>query len=393
MTVIVDPPNTEGHGRLWSHVASDSSFAELHAFAAALGVPERGFDRDHYDIPAELYDRAVAAGAVPVSSRELVWRLTAAGLRRPKAQTFAPRRPGQPLLRPPRLRPGDVVAVVTPAGPLEDELLDAGITVLRGWGLEVRRPEPTPAGLIPGLAGLGDWRAAQLAQAWTDLDVRAVWASRGGYGTRRLLDSLDWSVLASTSPRMLIGSGEITGLHQAVAARLGAATVHASGVAGLGQAEPATSEAVRRLVMDGCAVELTGTPGPDAGCVEGVLVGGSLTLLASAAGTSLAHPAAGGIALLEDVGERLTDLDGAVTRLLRSGWFAGVRALALGRFPSCGNPGEVQALLEDRLGHLCVPMVRDLPVGHGPTGLPVPLGVPARLDAAAGTLRTTRSLR
>ncbi len=104
MVVIVDPPNAAGHGRLWSHVASDSSFEELHAFARGFGIPERGFDRDHYDVPAEWYSRIVAAGAQPVSSRELIARLTMAGLRRPKAHTLAPRRPGRPLLRPPRLR-------------------------------------------------------------------------------------------------------------------------------------------------------------------------------------------------------------------------------------------------------------------------------------------------
>lgn len=84
MTVIIDPPNAAGHGRLWSHLASDSSYDELHAFARTIGVPERGFARDHYDVPAEWYDRVVEAGAVPVSSRELVRRLHAAGLRRRK---------------------------------------------------------------------------------------------------------------------------------------------------------------------------------------------------------------------------------------------------------------------------------------------------------------------
>lgn len=82
--ILVDPPNAAGHGRLWSHVASDTSFAELHAFARGLGLPQRGFDRDHYDVPAEWHDRVVAAGAHPVSSRELVARLVAAGLRRRK---------------------------------------------------------------------------------------------------------------------------------------------------------------------------------------------------------------------------------------------------------------------------------------------------------------------
>lgn len=89
MTLLIDPPNSAGHGRLWSHLASDESFEELHAFAATLGIPRRGFDRDHYDIPAERYGSVVAAGAVPVSSRELVARLHASGLRRRK-------RPGGP---------------------------------------------------------------------------------------------------------------------------------------------------------------------------------------------------------------------------------------------------------------------------------------------------------
>ncbi len=82
--ILVDPPNAPGHGRLWSHVASDASFEELHAFARGLGIPERGFDRDHYDVPAEWYEKVVASGAAPVSSRELVARLVAAGLRRRK---------------------------------------------------------------------------------------------------------------------------------------------------------------------------------------------------------------------------------------------------------------------------------------------------------------------
>ena len=93
MTLLIDPPNSPGHGRMWSHLASDASFDELHAFARTLGIPRRGFDRDHYDIPAERYDDVVAAGAVPVSSRDLVARLHAAGLRRRKS---GPRPPVSP---------------------------------------------------------------------------------------------------------------------------------------------------------------------------------------------------------------------------------------------------------------------------------------------------------
>lgn len=87
MAILIDPPTVPWRGRLWSHLASDTSYDELHAFAAELGVPARGFDRDHYDIPAEHYDAALAAGAEPVRSRELVRRLTTAGLRRRKQPT------------------------------------------------------------------------------------------------------------------------------------------------------------------------------------------------------------------------------------------------------------------------------------------------------------------
>lgn len=85
--ILIDPPAVERWGRVWSHLASDTSYDELHAFARALDIPARGFDRDHYDVPSEWYDVVVAAGATPVTSRELVSRLVAAGLRRRKPRT------------------------------------------------------------------------------------------------------------------------------------------------------------------------------------------------------------------------------------------------------------------------------------------------------------------
>lgn len=82
MTVYIDPPAWPGHGRMWSHLVSDVSYDELHLFAAEMGVPRRAFERDHYDIPAHHYADAVRAGAVEVSSREVVRLLLGAGLRR-----------------------------------------------------------------------------------------------------------------------------------------------------------------------------------------------------------------------------------------------------------------------------------------------------------------------
>lgn len=89
MTVYIDPPTWPGHGRLWSHLVSDTSYDELHLFAAGIGLPRRAFERDHYDVIADRYAAALAAGAQPASTREIVTRLHAAGLRRRRVSRLA----------------------------------------------------------------------------------------------------------------------------------------------------------------------------------------------------------------------------------------------------------------------------------------------------------------
>ncbi len=87
MTILIDDARVPAHDRFWSHLASDTSFEELHAFVTPFGIPERGFDGDHYDVPAELRDDFIAAGAVGVTSRELVRALHSAGLRRRRSRS------------------------------------------------------------------------------------------------------------------------------------------------------------------------------------------------------------------------------------------------------------------------------------------------------------------
>ncbi|MGI5409401.1 DUF4031 domain-containing protein [Streptomyces chartreusis] len=88
LVIYIDPPTWPGHGRMWSHLVSDLSYDELHTFAEELGVPRRAFERDHYDIPSHRYADAVRAGAMEVSSREVVRLLQGAGLRRPKGRDW-----------------------------------------------------------------------------------------------------------------------------------------------------------------------------------------------------------------------------------------------------------------------------------------------------------------
>lgn len=391
MTLLIDPPNSPGHGRLWSHLASDRSYDELHRFAQTLGIPQRGFDRDHYDIPAERYDVVVAAGAVPVTSRELITRLKAAGLRRRKAETLAPKKPGRSLIRAPRLSSGDRVAVVAPAGPVPPERLDAGVAVLASWGLDVRlaahaRGTDERFGY---LAADDATRAADLTDAWCDPDVRAVFCARGGYGIQRMVDLLDWESLAGAGPKVLVGFSDVTALHQAFAARLGLSTIHGPVVSSLGRDDEESREHLRGLLFDPRpGTSLTPAPGLPLvpGRAEGVLVGGNLALLAAEVGTRNSLRAAESIAVLEEIGEEQYRLDRLFTQLLRTGWFDGVRGIVLGDFTDCASAEAVQDLVMDRLAPLGVPMLFGAPVGHEPRNLAFPLGVPATLDADAGTL-------
>ncbi len=120
VAVLIDPPGWPAHGRLWSHLASDTSLEELHAFARRAGLPERGFEGDHYDVPEERYAALVAAGALPVPGRELVRRLQRSGLRRPK-------RRGERVLasmsRPGRPRVDTLLSPLPPPGPVRAVLL------------------------------------------------------------------------------------------------------------------------------------------------------------------------------------------------------------------------------------------------------------------------------
>ncbi len=387
MTILIDPPAWPAHGRLWSHLVSDVSFAELHDFAAVNAVPRRGFERDHYDVPAERYHDLVTRGATPVSSREVIRRLDSAGLRRRKASSMAPRRPGRELLEPPALAAGDIVGVPAVAGPISADDLAPGVRRLQSWGLQVR-VGPHAGAVHPRLgylAGTDEDRAADFASAWMDPEVAAVIPARGGFGTQLILDLLDWRRLAEAAPKLLSGFSDITALHQAVAGRLGLMTVHGHNVSSLGAADEASAQSFRQLVMqprsvtdlfDGADVSIE-VPGR----ATGVLTGGNLALLAAEVGTGFSRPAQGGVVVLEDVEERPYRVDRLATQLLRAGWFDGVRGIVLGAFTRCGAPGQAESVLVTRLRPLDVPIVSGFDVGHTESTRSFPLGVAATLEA------------
>jgi muramoyltetrapeptide carboxypeptidase len=394
LAIFIDPPAWPAHGRLWSHLVSDVSLEELHEFAAAHGVPRRGFERDHYDVPAELHDALVAAGATPVSARDVVRRLGASGLRRRKSTAPARRTPGRELLRPPRLKPGDRVSIVATAGNVPPERLAAGVAVLESWGLVVHVGTHVldRVATLDYLAGSDNGRADDFASAWADPDVAAIFTARGGYGTQRMIDLVDWRRLAESPPKVVVGYSDLTALHQALASRLGVVSVLGHVVTSLAAADVSSADVLRQLLMEPDEVmELLPDPVRTAvpGQATGVLLGGNLMVLSAEVGGPTIRPAAGGIVVLEEVAEDPYRIDRQLTQLLRAGWFDDVRGIVCGAFTDCGDPVQVESVLVDRLAPLGVPMVTGGDIGHTVTSLPIPLGVLATLDATSGALTLT----
>ncbi len=123
MTILIDPPRWPAHGRLWSHLISDTSYEELHAFAARAGIPARGFDGDHFDVPQEMYAELVAAGARPTEGKELIRLLRASGLRFQKRKGDRPLAAYRNVL--PHLDVDHSLHVVASSLPTPDELTAA----------------------------------------------------------------------------------------------------------------------------------------------------------------------------------------------------------------------------------------------------------------------------
>jgi muramoyltetrapeptide carboxypeptidase len=287
------------------------------------------------------------------------------------------------------------VAVVAPSGPVPEERLQAGLDILRGWDLD---PVVGPHVLgrhreLDYLADADAQRAADLQNAWCDPAVAAVLCARGGYGAQRMADLLDWDAMRAAGPKVFAGFSDITVLHQAFATRLGLATLYGPAAAGVDFLKNARAqEHLRATLFDPESVRTVTAvpPGGTAlvpGRARGVTLGGCLSLLASDLGTPHALAGArGGLLLIEDVGESPYRIDRYLTQLLRTGWLDGVAGIVLGSWAACGPYEELRAVFADRLGGLGVPVVEEFGFGHGEGALTMPLGVPAELDAATGTL-------
>ncbi|MCL4223842.1 MAG: LD-carboxypeptidase [Myxococcales bacterium] len=302
------------------------------------------------------------------------------------------------MVRPPALRPGDLIGVCAPAGPVNPERLAAGVARLeRHFRVRVPPGLDARAGY---LAGPDARRADELAALLADPEVRGIVCARGGYGVTRMLAAVDPAPLAA-DPRPVVGFSDVTAL-LAWAAAAGVAPIHGPMVCQLGELpEDDVAWLVRLLTDPRPAGRLpwrlapVGAAAP-ATAVTAPLLVGNLTLLAHLVGTPWQLDAAGCVLVIEEVSEKPYAIDRDLTQLGHAGALRGCRGLVLGDLTRCtdpalapgapDDPGPARSAVIDRLLAFDLPGLAGAPVGHGARNAALPFGGRATVDFAAGTV-------
>ena len=307
------------------------------------------------------------------------------------------------MLKPKALRKGDTIGLVGISGAMHrpeenfQNMLDS-VEAL-GFKLIVADSCREQYGYLSGT----DYARAQgLNQMFADDRVDGIICMRGGYGVARMLDYVDFDVIRA-NPKALVGYSDITALHTAIHERVHMTTIHGPMPSiDYRTMDAFSQESLMRALTQREPLGLIANPeGHVAQCLvpgrcSGQLVGGNLTLIASACGTPYALDVKDKILLLEDVGEYVYRLDSMLTQLRHAGMFEQCTGIVLGTFTRCPEEYEHYALhLEDVIRDIVLPagkpVLANLQIGHCPTKITVPLGVECTLDAGARTLEITES--
>ncbi len=301
----------------------------------------------------------------------------------------------RPLLLAARLREGDTLGLVNPSGAIhEDEPYERAHAAMHALGLRTREA-PNLRARYGHMAGTPRQRADDLHAMFADPGIAGILAVTGGSGANRVLPLLDMALIAR-HPKFLGGFSDLTALIGAVHRATGLVTFHAP----LARSDwnAFSAQHFRAVAMAGEAPLLHNPPELRprplrGGVARGPLQGGNLAVLTSLAGTPHFPDLSGAILFLEDVNEYIYRVDRMLTTLALGGHLARVAGVVLGGFTNC-KPSEgsfgsltLDEVFADHLGGLGVPVLRNAAFGHIATKWTLPLGVPAELDADAGTLR------
>lgn len=288
----------------------------------------------------------------------------------------------------PTIGRGDRVAVVATGFACPVARLDGGLRVLERLGFEVA-PGRHVREVADYFAGDDAARLDDLNRAIRDPRARAIWFARGGYGTARLLDGVDWAALAR-DPKLLVGYSDLTALFAPVASTTRSVCLHGPFVTELGDRGAWHGPSLRAMLAGGeVRVPIARRQVVAPGRASGRLCGGNLTVFAHLLGTRFAPELDGAILLLEETGEEAYRVDRLLTHLATTGALAKVRGVILGsvstpptrrRFPP---DRRLEPIIEERFGAIGVPVVRDLPIGHTRGKRTVAIGGRATIDTRA----------
>ncbi|MDX2255357.1 MAG: LD-carboxypeptidase [Pseudanabaenaceae cyanobacterium bins.39] len=289
---------------------------------------------------------------------------------------------------PPPILPSSKISVIAPSGALREwERFENGLQVWRDRGYELVIPEDLsqPWGY---LAGTDQQRCQQFIQAWNDPETVAIASARGGYGSMRLLENLDWQQLRDV-PKWLIGFSDITALLWALAKYKQVGGLHAPVITTLAT-EPDRSRSQFFDCLEGKISRYTlEGEGLVQGKAQGVLMPANLTLATNMIGTSLCPDLDQVILAIEDVAEPPYKVDRMLTHWRWSGHLQKLKGIAIGRFSQAEVSTPSFTMLEvwrDRLGDLGIPIVMGLPFGHDGENAPLPVGCAAEINGNLGTL-------
>ena len=240
------------------------------------------------------------------------------------------------------------------------------------------------------LAGEDEVRLEDLQGMFRNPDIKAVFCARGGYGTTRLIDNVDYDLIRQ-NPKILVGYSDITALLLAIHKKTGLITFHGPVVRELASRHQGNYDNLIRLLSSDQPLKLSLAKGDalSPGRATGPLMGGNLSLICHLIGTPFLPSLDGCILFVEDRGEPLYRIDRMLTHLKLSGQLRGLSGLVAGEFEECGDLSAVNDLLTDVLSDLDIPIATGLEVGHGHKNLALPLGLPAELDTDRKTLSIT----
>lgn len=308
-----------------------------------------------------------------------------------------------PLLRPPRLEPGQTLGLVAPSSAVHESLpVEIAVDTFTALGFKLKLSENLRQ-RRGHFAGTDAQRAASINALFADPQVHGILALTGGSGANRILPRLDYGLMAR-NPKFFGGFSDTTALLHAIHARTGLVTFHCP--AGVSEWNEFSWRHFRGVAVEGQALlmrnepDRSGLPAPRedriqtirTGVARGPLLGGNLAVLSSLTGSGYLRAFDGAILFLEDINEYIYRIDRMLSTLKLAGVMDRLAGVVLGAFTNC-KPGEgfgtltLDEVFEDYFGELGVPVFRGASFGHIKRKFTLPLGVPTEIDAQAGTLR------